>query len=391
MASRQKCASEDSILRTIGEIYSAIGHAERWSSCLASISELLACTGANLLHIDHRSHSGTVAAAARTDPAALAAYAAYFHAVDPWGCRVRPGSLSAEQVVMGDSLISYEELKRTEFYADLGQHYGLAHSLTGVIETPSERVSGIITLNRPADHVAFDAESARLLAVLVPHLRRALTLHQRLIHVRSECSALTDAIDRLPVGAILIDDELKVTSVNRAAGAVLRQRDGLTIDAGTLRAASPALTARVARLLSLAVAVTTGEALSAGEAALALARPSGRRPFQALVLPVPRPSEHTDGAEGIAAIVFVSDPETQPQPSADLLREYFGLTPAEARFAVALAGGQPPQEIADAQGLSRATARWLTEQLRTKTGSHTQAQAVAAILQSLAILRSDRD
>lgn len=67
------------------------------------------------------------------------------------------------------------------------------------------------------------------------------------------------------------------------------------------------------------------------------------------------------------------------------------FTPREAQFAVALSEGESPGQVAETQRLTRATARWRTEQIRKKTNSRTQAQSVAVILQSLAALRRRSD
>src|SRR5262245_32740773 len=80
--------SEADIVRTVWHIYAAVVNPDQWISCLASIGELIGGTGAHLLHFDLRSKQPVLSVAARSDPAALAAYANYFHAVDPWGARV---------------------------------------------------------------------------------------------------------------------------------------------------------------------------------------------------------------------------------------------------------------------------------------------------------------
>jgi DNA-binding CsgD family transcriptional regulator len=383
-------SAEEALFRIIGEIYNAVGRADRWDVPLESIRNLFAATAAHLLHHDLRSHAGGVNASTGVDPAALQTYADYYHRVDPWANNLKPDAVEVGDVVFGQSLIPYREMVKTEYYAALGKPCGLSRNMMGYIEAPSSARVAVVSVNRPDRALEFGSEDARLMGILVPHLQRAFALHRQLANLDAERRATADAIDRLPIGVVLIDRHLNVASVNAAADQLLRQRDGLTVESGILRAANPALTTRLNQMVSSAVAVTLGEALQVDHAALALARPSGGRAFQLLVVPVSQRSEDA-WAPGAAAIVFVNDPENQPRPDTDLLGQYFGLTPAEARFAAALAGGKPPQEISEAQGLSRATARWLTEQLRTKTGSHTQAQAVAAVLQSLAVLRRDRD
>jgi DNA-binding CsgD family transcriptional regulator/PAS domain-containing protein len=278
---------------------------------------------------------------------------------------------------------------RTEYYSDYGKSFGLTRCLIGCLEMQSTTRFAVVSVNRPDRASEFGSDEAGLMQILIPHLQRALILHRRLTSLEAERAAAADVIDRLPIGVILVDGDLKVTLVNRVANQLIGQQDGLTVHARVLRATSPTLTARLHGVLTAAVAVTVGESLAVDNAALALPRPSGRRAFQVLVVPVTRRHEIAGWVDGSAAIMFISDPEIRPRPDAEVLGEYFGLTPAEARFAVAVAGGQSPQDVADTQRLTRSTARWLTEQLRRKTASRTQAQAVAAILQSLAVLHPE--
>ena len=63
-------------------------------------------------------------------------------------------------------------------------------------------------------------------------------------------------------------------------------------------------------------------------------------------------------------------------PSADLLTGLFDLTPAEARVARAIAGGQTIDEAAAALGVSRETIRTQLRAVLAKTGTTRQAELV---------------
>ena len=67
-------------------------------------------------------------------------------------------------------------------------------------------------------------------------------------------------------------------------------------------------------------------------------------------------------------------------PDAQLLAGAFGLTPAEARLAAALAGGgRAMPEIASALGISRETARSQLRAVFAKTGAGRQAELVGLL------------
>jgi DNA-binding CsgD family transcriptional regulator len=65
----------------------------------------------------------------------------------------------------------------------------------------------------------------------------------------------------------------------------------------------------------------------------------------------------------------------RPQP-----QSFFGLTPAEAELAQALAAGRSLHEYADAAHVTCETARWRLKQVLAKTDTHRQAELVRLLL-----------
>jgi DNA-binding CsgD family transcriptional regulator len=63
----------------------------------------------------------------------------------------------------------------------------------------------------------------------------------------------------------------------------------------------------------------------------------------------------------------------------DRVAQWFALTPAEARLAVALAAGQTLQDYAALRAVSLNAARFLLKGIFRKTGATSQAQLVATL------------
>jgi DNA-binding CsgD family transcriptional regulator len=82
---------------------------------------------------------------------------------------------------------------------------------------------------------------------------------------------------------------------------------------------------------------------------------------------------------GPHAILVVTLPEMPRLPEAATLRAAFGLTPAEARVALALAGGADAKAIAAASGTSADTVRLQVKAVLAKTGMPRQAALVALL------------
>lgn len=381
---------QDRVLGIIGEIYDAAGSPDKWTACLASINELLQGSAGFLLYHNHASHDGGVQAAASADPAALQAYDEYYHQVDPWAFQLNAAAMVPGQLLTGESIVSHRDVLKTEYYADFARSFGLTRVLVGVLDVSSSNggtIVSVVSVNRADSGREFGAGDARILGVLVPHLRRALAFHRRLTKVDTERARAADVIDRLTIGVILLDAALQPVLVNRAASNILAKRDGLTLERGVLRAGTAQLTTVLRRSIEAAIAVTREGAIGVEPAALSLPRPSGRRPFQVFVTPLVQHNEYAGKGVNAVAAAFITDPDRVAIPDQDVLRHLYGLTPVEARVASALAQGQRVEHIAESMRLTRQTARWYVKQVLHKTGTSTQAQFVRAVLSSPAIVR----
>ncbi len=337
---------DEEILRLVGQIYDAAGSPDKWATCLASICDVLHGTAAHVLHHDFRSHDGGISVTTLQDPAVIQAY-----------------------------------------YADFGRRSGLTRTLNGFLEASASTVSAALIVNRPDAGSEFGPEEARLIEILVPHLRRALVLHRRLTSIDAQRAAAADVIDRLTFGVILVDSNLRPVLVNQAAECLLAQRDGLACTAGGLGTGSDALTRSLRQMMVSAAAVTEGASFDVAAGTLRIPRPSGRRPLQVVVTPLASQNEYAGHSARAVVAVFIADPEHAITQSEGVLRRLYHLTPMEARVAIAVAEGHKVEQIAALLQLTRNTVRWYVKQALAKTGVSTQAQLVVAILSNPALVR----
>jgi DNA-binding CsgD family transcriptional regulator len=261
---------------------------------------------------------------------------------------------------------------------------GVGHNLASCIAS-TDSYSIHLSPLRDSRRVEYGDDDVRLMRALVPHVMRAVSIEQRLGGVTLERAGLSEALDRIATGVLLLDERGRVTLFNRAAGDLLRRGDGLAIDrAQQLVAARPLDTAVLRRVI--VGACTTGAversedaaALHAGNALL-VARPSGRRPLQLTVSPLRMRVPVLAGAPP-RAIVLIADPDARPVPTEEVWRRLFGLTPAEARLAALLASGLRVDECSDALAVSQATVRTHVKRLLHKTGSRTQSDLMRALV-----------
>jgi DNA-binding CsgD family transcriptional regulator len=127
-------------------------------------------------------------------------------------------------------------------------------------------------------------------------------------------------------------------------------------------------TARL-RHLCAAVADTRSREQRHSGGMLALSRRSDRPALQVLVTPVTSADPFGLQCERVAALVFASDPAEDRPPSDALLRQLYGLTPAEAHVAGRITLGWDLRRIATERGSALETVRRQSKQILIKTGA----------------------
>jgi DNA-binding CsgD family transcriptional regulator len=367
----------DRLLNAIRDVYDCATDATRWSACLTSIGTLLHGTSTNLLYHDDRAKGG-IEIAIGADPELYRLYSEYGHAIDPWVSHFRPFALASGSVIIGASVVAHSRFKQTEFYAAIGQQYGVSRCVVGVLETSPHRIA-VLTINRGDRSEEFDQRDARLVSTLVPHIRRALTIQRRLVGIGDQRASITDALDRLALGIVLVDDHGRPLFLNQYASRLLQQRDGLSIERCSLIAAAAATQTRLARALESAIAVTLGRAFNAETSELLIPRLSGRRSFHASVSPIARHNAFVELATPAAALVFLLDPESVALPLSERLRELFSLTTAETRVAGLMATGRDVAAMSVELRVSRETVRTQVKRVLEKASVRSQSAFVRLV------------
>ncbi|NNL67026.1 MAG: PAS domain-containing protein, partial [Myxococcales bacterium] len=187
------------------------------------------------------------------------------------------------------------------------------------------------------------------------------------------------ALDRLPMGVIMVDEDGVVIARNRAAATILDQRDGLVEDQGVLQGGTHAQTLALHRIVRAALA----DEIDENDRSLTLNRPSGRRPLELVVVP----AEQEEAEDGQVVTLFVTDPAGESETDPRLLQRIYGLTRAESNFAALLAKGKKVEEVAETLHISLHTARGHLKNIFAKTSTNRQANLVRLLVTGPAQLR----
>ena len=375
---------DQAIADFIGDIHDASLAPERWSGVLHRLSDAFDAHHAHLFVVDARSKDARFAAVSERMPTeAMTEYHRHYHTVDP---RIAAGWNAPYGVMYPDArLVAAPVFEKSEFYNDFYAHYEVRWMAGSLLERDGSTISGFAIVRTPGQG-PFEDDALTRLDAIGAHLKQALRVQQRIAALEADRAMTIDALDRLSIGVVLLDGNGRPFLVNRAAREIVASADGLTVEKDGLHAGTPAKTAALRKTIADAL----GAAGGAG-GAIALPRPSMKRPLEVTVAPLAA-DPLADGHGRGGAIVLVDDPERAPDLPVSTLRRLYGLTSAEARVAAALATGATVREIAEGAGVTDHTVRWALKQIFAKTDTRRQAELVSLLLKGPAGLgRNDPD
>lgn len=369
---------ERHVLNLIGNIYDAALDSSRWPSVLQELVRLSYSNTGNLVEISLATGATRPLGAVDMPAKGFSDYETYYWQQDIW--TPKPGTFEVGRAYSSQHTIADEVLIRSGFYHDWMKPLRLFYGMGGIPLAEGSKML-LVGVHRPRScQRPYGDRDIRLLQRLFPHFKRALQIHHRFGQVVVEREALAETADQLSRGAFTFDKHGRLLWINRAAGAICRQADGLAVQRGLLTTAITAETQRLHLLIHQAGQVAGGTTLVSDDAML-ISRPSGRRSYVVLVSPL-RAGQHRIDDRHPAVVVFVSDPEQAPELLAVRLSRLYGLTPAEARLALQLAAGHDLKEIATGSRRSMNTVRTQLKQVFQKTGTSRQAQLVRLVSQA---------
>ena len=366
-------------LDLVGLIYDAAIAPERWPDFLNALNTRLGNKSCFLHSMDERVPEAGILVNVGIDPGPLADYGEYYYQLDPGLVDILArgeGAITGTQLLFSDS-----EFAKSEFYNDCIRRVD-AFYCAGINVAQSAGRATIVALQRKFGEPGYTKADYALMAVLAPHLKRAMQIGRLLAKAGAERSAMADLLDRLPHGTVLLDERGRILAMNRRALALLRAGDGLAETGGELWSHDAGETRNLRAAILAAVATGQGQGMGAG-GTLRISRPSGAPPYQVLVTPLRDKPPGLDLAETrVRAAVVIADPLDVPAPPAESLREWFGLTPSEARVATELARGQRMEDIATALNLSPHTVRTHIKRILAKLEVGNQGQAALKLASS---------
>ena len=373
---------DQKILKAVEGLYEAALTPDRWPVALDRIGDLLGQASVLLTAFDHQENVLGRSFTSRIAPYSLELFHTLYNTPESNPRLGRNYLQPVGKLVFAREVCDQVTFIKSGVYADCYRPEGLLDEVSVILHKTKTSMAGLAIMRQERSG-PFNSEDISLIQVLIPHLQRAVQILSHIEKLSVGYNALSDALDHMEFGIILVRADGRVSVANRVAQDIARQNDGLSLSPNGLTAFNPAEAERLHRLIAAAIRQS---ALSGGT--MSLSRPSRRRPLTLLICPLAERGLDGLGHHGGAAI-FITDPERKTDAPLKRIAQVYGLTQREAALAILLTQGQDLREASTHLGVSQSTTQTHLKRILEKTGTHRQAEVVALILRSLAPIRTE--
>jgi DNA-binding CsgD family transcriptional regulator len=352
--------SRQALSTLIGSIYDCAIDLNCWDETLARIREALACQNA-VLHLNDlqndrvlfHKHAGAVPEHHK--------YVPEMHALLP------PRPELDEPYVLSRQ-VSAATMEASPFVQEWLKPQGLVDVMQLFLMYTPSRFSGLGLAWHERHGLVTEGEFA-LARLLLPHVRRAVTISNVLDASTIERARMTETLDALSCAVMLVNARGAILYANGSAEGMLQEGRSLRSAAGVLQAVAPAAAAELRNAIKLAAKDESG--IGRTGLAIPLADPNIVSLF-AHVLPMTGSALRTGMQPEAVAAIFVGA-HADKQGGAELMAATYGLTPAETRVLASLLAGRTLAEIAKALAIAPTTTKTHLDNIFSKTGVRRQA------------------
>lgn len=375
----QNLITRQQFAELIGQIYEGPLEKSPWSTSLRQLRSIL---NANIVTLAIRQTTfampGVVLSSGRIPRPLVDAYHSQFFSEDPFV------DLPADMVVTSDEIFSRDDWISRAFYKDYLNALDVYRIMGADIDL-SDDMTCPLRISRPHYLPEFSAAEKNLCNQLLPHFGRSVRIYRKMFKERSLGSLFEETIDNMAVGAVILDEDLKILKVNGVANELLEKRNGVALKNGKLGAVFGVDEARLNECLKNAQANSVTGQQSTVEV-LTISGKTSRLGLSIAVHSIPAGRWSVSGSRPAVA-VFFRDVVQRIEAQDEIVGKLFDLTPSEASLAIKLMNGMTLDEAAESAAIKRNTARAHLRSIFSKLDVSRQSDLVRVLLNSLATLR----
>jgi DNA-binding CsgD family transcriptional regulator len=349
--------SEADALRLLELLYEGVLSPQGWELALQEFARLTGSPAVSLVLWSRVTDQALVGDQVGLPEALVADYANHFHRLDPargFVDRIETGQWYFDEAHLGGSI------RRLPFYQDFLCRYDLGSTMA----SPFMRLDGLegfLSLGSATGKRDLPAVASSM-RPLMPHIQHAARLRARLMELDRRSELQAAMLDCLNFPVLCVTAAKRVVIANRAAQAWLAKAGG---PFGGNSAQSAKLTALLGRACGI------GQRRRAAGARFSW---SGGAEYSVTALPLPAANRTAWSEVEPMALVMVSDSANRRLETGELLKQIFGLTPAELRLLEPLMRGELLQASCELLRISVDTGKTHLRSIFRKTGVRRQAE-----------------
>jgi DNA-binding CsgD family transcriptional regulator/PAS domain-containing protein len=353
----------------IGSIYDCALDPSRWDQTLPNVKDALNCHIAVLHLTDIRHHHFLLLKTVGLEANQAEQIPKHLPEIDAILGQVLASWPSLDEPHVDSRHLSAVYIETSPLFQELVRRRGTVDTMQLFLMHTPTHLCGLSVSRNERQSLITDRE-IELAKLLLPHLRRAVTI-SKLLDVRTiEGTRMAEALDALRCAVVLTNEHGTILHTNRSAEHMLGEGGPIQTAQGVLQATAPSAAAELRSALALAAANEPG----IGKTGLAIRlTEADAPPTFAHVLPLSGSDFRTRLQPAAVAAVFIGAPP-DARGGSDALAAAFGLTPAETKVLASLFAGRTLNETAATLGITRATSKTHLEHIFLKTGVTRQAE-----------------
>jgi DNA-binding CsgD family transcriptional regulator len=362
------------VLDLVGAIYDAALDPGRWPDALSGVCDFVPGTMGNIFSQDSLALSVNRMFTWGDDPHYTQAYMSTYAPLNP----LFPTGMffPLGEVYSSADIMPLDLLRQSRFAQEWLAPQGYVDFIAANMERTATGMVAL-TVVRHRDQGIADDESKARVAMLVPHVHRAMTIGRTLELAKAEAETMADVVDGLSAALFLVTADCRLAHANRAGVAMLDDKRIARIASGRIAFGETGrenlLEPQIARASEGDAAIGTG----------GIASPLGRfddEEFVAYVLPLTSHRRARIGkAYAASAAVFIQKASIDFKSPLALISERYKLTGGEVRALSGLLAGDSVKDAAVQLGVAESTMRSHLHKLFEKTGTSRQTDLIKLV------------